>query len=195
MDDINIFYVPSEHHSHTEDEKKQFFEIQDVIKKDFERLLYILENYHDNEDKNHLIKHISNVINSIKLNRDIKVDMTLDIILNHDYLVFSYYDFKDDEIVFDTPTIVIMRRDLHEIYFINETYSIFDEEKEESLEIDPDYNYGNDEIYYFELNNKEVTHHHISMQEYTATLFNNAFYDTYNFTNLIKGYEKKKSRI
>lgn len=193
MENLDLTYYPYERYEDNDEEIKKFFDMQVVIKNDFEKLLEILKKYKDSEAKCYLIKHVNYVINSILLNRNLKTtDMHLDIVLNDKYLIFSYYDFKDDELIFETPTIVIMERNLHEIYFITETYSIFDEEKEANYDIDPDYNYGNDEIRYFQLNNHEIIQEDINMKEYTSNLFSSAFYDTELF---IKNLKDKNNKI
>lgn len=169
---MQISYFTNEVIDEINHNPKVFFDMQDVIKKDFIRIKYMIENYNQDTEQQNLINYLNEVIDNIQLNRFEKVpEMGLDIRLTEEFLIFSYYKFNENkDIIFDTPSIVIVSRMLTKIYFIDEIYDIFKDDEDED-----DYNRGCDEVTYFILKNGKIKQYNSTLYEYTKDLFSNCF--------------------
>lgn len=78
------------------------------------------------------------------------------------------------ETLLDTPSIVIVTRDMRNLYFVDESFSIFREEEQDDI-----LNRGFDEITYFKLDKNMVREFSCTLDEYTNDLFSKCFGYTY----------------
>lgn len=168
-----------------------YYELQNMISDDFKRLEYILESYSDSEDKKDLLNHINYVLQSIKKNRfDRDPEMFLTVVINDSFLTFSYYDIDENgKMMFDTPSVVILSRNIDRICFITEIYSIFTEQNE-----DEDYNKGYDEIRYFTLKDKKVYEYKTNKEEYTTDLFSEALHNPRAYLDYVKSLKPNMNK-
>ncbi len=168
------------------DEKKElelFFEYQNIIKDDLKRIRYLVSDYDFSKEKESLLFYLNNVIRDITRNKfEDDPEDELNIRVYENYLVFSYYKLDEEGItVLDTPSIVIITRDMKNIYFVDEVFSIFREEEKD----DP-YNRGYDNITYFKLDKQTIHRYDFTLEEYTWELFQLCFGKTEIFTKRFK---------
>ena len=151
-----------------------FFEMQDVIKKDFRRIQYMIESYQMSHAKECLMFFLNNIISNIGLNRfRRKTKMELNISLQDLYLVFSYYELDCYRgPIYDAPSIVILARDLSKIYLIHEVANVFRVGEESDT-------YSSYDITYcFTLNDKQVWQYTKALYLSRNELFSQAFENT-----------------
>lgn len=97
-------------------ENKEYSEMQKIIKKDFQRLIYIFENYENNKE---LIDEFKNVIENICNNETISLGVNVGIDLMPNYLCFDYIDQNGFKTCEDFDFIsVIISRNTKNFYFV-----------------------------------------------------------------------------
>lgn len=153
-------------------EELEFFTYLQVIKDDFKKISLLVSYCEYSKEKESLLFNLNKVIKNIARNKFIDdLEMDLDIRIVDNYLIFSYYSLDDECVPLnETPHIVIVSRDMKNIYFIDETYSVFREEEQ-----DDTYNRGHDEITYYKLDNGIVKEYNCYFEEYTCNLFGKFF--------------------
>lgn len=103
-----------------------FFEYQSIIRKDLERIRYLVSDYEPSEERTQLLFNVNNVIHNIGKNR-FQDDplMELDILIQGNYLVFSYFQLDEDlKPLTSQPTFVLITREMKNLYFINKVSTI-----------------------------------------------------------------------
>ena len=161
------------------DELELFFEYQEAIKEDCKRIKYMISDYENTEQKKRLIQFLdlisSNIVKSrFKNLQEELLGQELNICLNYNYVIFSFWEYDDNgEIFFDTPAIGIMARDVSMVCCVEEINSVFRDNEE-----DCEFNRGYDCVYCFTINRKEKTidEQHWDIEEYTISLFQKAFH-------------------
>ena len=182
-------------------EINNFYNEQARIKQYLESIISVIEQYPDTPEKEMLLERLNEIKNNISLNTLSNLEdpigsilMDLDIKEDEKYLIFSLYIFEENGYVnIETPTIVIISKEQKKIYFIEELYYIFDEDSEEYIDdFDPVIK-GLDDISYFEINNDSIIEFHMTQEEETDILFDNAFNDTFIFTQTIEEDSRQKT--
>ena len=161
------------------DELELFFEYQEAIKEDCKRIKYMISDYENTEQKKRLIYFLdligSNIVKSrFKNLQEELLGQELNICLNYNYVIFSFYRREDNEEIYsDTPTIGIMARDMSMVCCIEEEYSVFRDDEE-----DCEFNRGYDTVFCFTIDKKKKTieEYQLDMEEYTISLFQKAFH-------------------
>ena len=154
---------------------KLHYELQEMIKEDFIRIKYIISDNHiDNDEKEILLKRMTLIIDSICENRFYKLDKfwCFKIMVSKNYIAFNYYIMDYGYPISKNPYVAILNRNLKEIYFIDEKYSVSDDE-----ELDNYDNVGHQDITYFDLNDTEIKKYGAQMEEKTSSI------NTYPFDN------------
>lgn len=177
-------------HLSSEKNKDEYKEWQNAIKDDFKRITYILEDYVESSEKQVLLSYINNLIFSIQHFKFIN-KLPLQFKLTDKYAIFSYYDYDENlQPLFDVPTVVILKRNLKEIFFITELYNeSINYESENYLE-----SFINYSFIYFNLDNNEVKLKEFDLPTYSSEMFDNAFTNTEDHIYLIKYLMNKKTR-
>lgn len=98
---------------------EEYFKMQQTIKKDFERLSYLFEEYENSEELINELKNVSENIENIFNNNGLKFDSEFLTSLSSMYLYFNYADKKEDDYDFMT---VVTTRDFKEFYVVRENY-------------------------------------------------------------------------
>ena len=182
-------------------EINNFYNEQARIKQYLESIISVIEQYPDTPEKEMLLERLNEIKKNISLNTLSNLEdpigsilMDLDIKEDERYLIFSLYIFEENGYVnLETPTIVIISKGQKKIYFIEELYYIFDEDSEEYIDdFDPVIK-GLDDISYFEINNDSIIEFHMTQEEETDILFDNAFNDTFIFTQTIEEDSRQKT--
>lgn len=192
MNDLFLSYFTNDTKYCSQEKLDMFFEYQKVIQEDLKRIYRIVEaDYSPSDAKEHLLFQLKNVIGDIVHNHFVEhPEMELNISVYDNYLVFSYYALDENSrIILDTPSIVIVTRDMKNLYFVNETFSIFYEDEQND-----ELNRGYDEITYFKLNQNNVKEFSCTMKDYTADLFLKCFRYTYQMIKELEaiGVERVK---
>ena len=162
------------------EELELFFEYQEAIKEDCKRIKYMISDYENTKQKKRLIQFWdligSNIVKSrFKNLQEELLGQELNICLNYNYVIFSFFLHDDnEEICSDTPTIGIMARDMSMVCCIEEEYSVFSDDEE-----DCEFNRGYDTVFCFTIDKKEKTieEYQTDMEEYTISLFQKAFHN------------------
>jgi len=174
MEDINIIC--------NDNNSSEFLNYQYFLKEDFKKIRNILESYNESENKKLLVAYINNLISSLEKCILVNYNNTLQFKLTDKYAIFSYYDYNENfERLFNIPTVVILKRNIKEIYFITELYS-------EDLS----------SICYsfiqFKLDNNNVLFNEFDLPNYSHEMFDNAFNNPDDHIYLIKYLMNKKNR-
>ena len=103
---------------------EEYVKMQNVIKKDFERLLFLYEDYENNEELIDVFKNVSENILCVFDKKDKKLPAELLTSLSNMYLYFNYIEKKEDD-DFDFVT-VVASRDFKEFYVTRESFKKFD---------------------------------------------------------------------
>lgn len=167
----------------------EYFAWQEVVKKDLRIICLLVSDYEENKVQKQLLGILKGVIDDLERNclpEMAETPMELNIKVYDNYLVFSYYHFIMEGRVAETPSIVIISRDMKNLYFIDEVYSVFYEDREND-----EYNLGQDEVCYFKLNKDKIGKYDCCFQEYTHCLFDECFRYTLGFVKMVekKGIE------
>ena len=99
--------------------------------------------------------------------------MELNICLNYNYVIFSFYVYDENEEIYsDPPAIGIMARDMSMVCCVEEINSVFRDDEE-----DCEFNRGYDLVFNFTIDKKKrtINEYQLDMEEYTISLFQNAF--------------------
>lgn len=154
---------------------EQFFEYQNIIKKDLERIRNLVSDYKESKEKKLLLIELNKVIDNICRNRfENYPEMELEIRTGNDYLVFSYYKFDEyNRPILETPSIMIISWNMRKMYFIDEIFPIIGDEEE-----DNEYVLGFDEVSYYNLEKEHIARYSCDFKEYTNYLFYNSFFNT-----------------
>ena len=163
-----------------------FFEYQEAIKEDCKRIKYMISDYENTEQKKRLIQFLdligSNIVKSgVESLQEELLSQELSICLNYNYVVFSFWEYDGNgKRCFDTPTIGIMARDMSTVCCIEEINSVFRDGEE-----DCEFNRGHDFVYCFTIDKKKETidEQYWDMEEYTISLFQNAFHHPESIVN------------
>ncbi len=104
------------HDDNEEISNEKYNEMTKIIKKDFQRLIYLYEKYENNEE---LIDEFKKTIENISNYKKGSLDISSKIILLNEYLYFNYINTNDsqacDKLDFVT---VVMNRNAKEFYFV-----------------------------------------------------------------------------
>ena len=169
---------------------EQFFEYQDIIKKDLERIRNLVSDYKKSKEKESLLIQLNEVIDNICCNRfENYPEMELEIRTGNDYLAFSYYRFdKDNRPISEIPSIMIISWNMKRMYFLDEIFPIIGDEEEDS-----EFQLGYDEATYYRLEKEHIVEYFCDFKEYTNNLFFNSFFDTECMVMIIEGkcYSKR----
>ena len=158
------------------DELELFFEYQEAIKEDCKRIKYMISDYENTEQKKRLIYFLDLISSNIVKSRyqNIEEEMELNICLNYNYVIFSFYVYDENEEIYsDTPAIGIMARDMSMVCCVEEINSVFRDDEE-----DCEFNRGYDLVFNFTIDKKKrtINEYQLDMEEYTISLFQNAFH-------------------
>ena len=116
--------MDSFHHKYPspyKEENERYFETQKIIRDDLQRILYLIEDYKDNEE---LVHELTRAKNNLYINENITFETDFEQSLTGQYLYFNYPDidggYINDECdyVYDYVTVVI-KRNFKELYFID----------------------------------------------------------------------------
>ena len=153
-----------------------------ALKEDFKKIKNLIENHNESKSKNLLIAYINNLILSLERCIIVNYNNTLQFKTTNKYAIFSYYDYnKNFERLFNIPTVVILKRDIKEIYFITELYS-------------EDFSSACYSFVQFKLDNNNVLFNEFDLPNYSPEMFNNAFSTPDDHVYLIKYLMNKKNR-
>lgn len=140
------------------DELELFFEYQEAIKEDCKRIKYMISDYENTEQKKRLIYFLdlisSNIVKSrFKNLQEELLNMELNICLNYNNVIFSFYVYDENEEIYsDTPAIGIMARDMSMVCCVEEINSVFRDDEE-----DCEFNRGYDLVFNFTIDKKKRT--------------------------------------
>lgn len=98
---------------------EEYFEMMQIIKKDFERLSYLYEKYENNEELINEFKSVIQNIENIFNNNGFKFSSEFLTSLSSMYLYFNYAAKKSEDYDFMT---VVASRDFKEFYVVRENY-------------------------------------------------------------------------
>lgn len=168
------------------DELELFFEYQEAIKEDCKRIKYMISDYENTEQKKRLIYFLdlisSNIVKSrFKNLQEELLNMELNICLNYNNVIFSFYVYDENEEIYsDTPAIGIMARDMSMVCCVEEINSVFRDDEE-----DCEFNRGYDLVFNFTIDKKKrtINEYQLDMEEYTISLFQNAFHHPESIVN------------
>ena len=165
-----------------DDNSDEFSKYLYTLKEDFKKIKNIIENYNESKSKNLLMAYINNLISSLERCIIVNYNNTLQFKTTNKYAIFSYYDYNENfERLFNIPTVVILRRDIKEIYFITELYS-------------EDFSSACYSFVQFKLDNNNILFNEFDLPNYSPEMFDNAFTTPDDHVYLIKYLMNKKNR-
>lgn len=158
-------------HNQTNNDKDQikydgYFDCLNAINNDLKRYKYIINTFKNSNDKDVLLNKIDSLIislsNTIKDNGN---NSRLEFIINNDYVLFQYWDYNEEEdLIYDVPSLCIIKRNYKKLYFIREMYEDF-----RIYEINPnisdDWAFGNHLYEFYNIENNEVHHYYFETIE------------------------------
>ncbi len=169
---------------------KEFYEYQSIIRKDLERIRYLASDYETSEEREELFSNLDKAINNICNNRfpDDPL-MQLEILVQGNYLVFSYFQLQEDENPLTSePTFVIITREMRNLYFIDKVCTITENEEAQYVGLDNPYqNYNRYVADCYQLGKDAIVKHNINFEG------NTPIYECFQETD--KMIEKIKSKF
>lgn len=170
--------------------KEEFFEYQSIIRKDLERIRYLVSDYELSEGREELLSNLNKAIDNICNNRfSVGPLMQLEILVQGDYLAFSYFQLGEDGFPLTSePIFVIITREMKNLYFIDKVCTIIENKEAQYVGLDNPYqNYNRYIVDCYQLEKDTIIGHNVSMEGYTPV------YDCFKETG--KLIEKIKSKF
>ena len=147
----------------------------------------------DSEKNNNLLSNINKLINDLDANRTYDEFVTIffpfQICIHGNYLIFSYYKtVETSELYTEKPSIIIITRDMKNIYFIDEIEVLIKNVEEEYEACSNKYlDYSRYYVEVFRVREETVSANECTLESYTNTIF----YDSFNETeSIVKKLEK-----
>ncbi len=191
MEDINIS-LKYENGMEVEEENL-FLEYHKVILEDLRRISMKVVDCIDSEKKNKLLSNLNKLINDLDANRTYDEFVTIffpfQICIHGNYLIFSYYKtVETSELYTEKPSIIIITRDMKNIYFIDEIEVLIKNVEEEYEACSNKYlDYSRYYVEVFRVREETVSANECTLESYTNTIF----YDSFNETeSIVKKLEK-----
>lgn len=169
---------------------KEFYEYQSIIRKDLERIRYLASDYEPSEERKALLSNLDKAINNICNNRFPEDPlMQLEILVQGNYLVFSYFQLEEDgNPLTSEPTFVIITREMRNLYFIDKVCMITENEEAQYVGLDNPYqNYNRYVADCYQLKKDAIMKHNINFEGTTP------IYECFQETD--KMIEKLKSKF
>lgn len=169
----------------TDATRNLFFSHQNFIKETLKRIGTLLFYYTHSEERDNLLTELKIIIDSMDKGFPDNLSKELKILFTENYIIFSYWRLTESgKIMLDTPSIVIINKDMKGFYFIDQVLMTI-KELEEGNCIDLD-EYDSDFIatcirHNTILKNRTITEYSTFLKNYTGDIFYDCFQETESF--------------
>lgn len=186
-----VYYTNNKNKSSKED-WMHFFEYQTIIMEDINRIAYKVSDYREREERKQLLVHlhqISHDISKYYFDEDLEENaMDLEIKITEKYLAFSYYKLdKVGQRLTNKPSIVLISRNMQNLYFIDEKTVLIKNCLEEDIGLCNEYeDYSLYHLELYELGQREITREEKTFESYTHDVVYPCFYETEKMVEKIK---------
>lgn len=193
MEDIYLIY---DEDSFDFQNLEQFFKYQNIIRKDLERIRYLVSDYKESEERTELLSNLDYAIDNIENNRfqDTPL-MQLEILIQGKYLAFSYFRLEEDgNPLTSEPTFIIITREMKHLYFINKVSTIIKNRESDYVGLDNPYeNFNRYSVDCYQLEKDRIMSHSVKMEGYPPVC--TCFEDTDELVEKIKSkFQEKVSK-
>ena len=174
------------------EEENLFFEYHKVILEDLRRISMKVVDCTDSEKKNKLLSNLNKLIDDLDANRTYAEFLTIFFFfffcIHGNYLIFSYYKtVETSELYTEKPSIIIITRDMKNIYFIDEIEVLIQNVEEYEACSNKYLDYSRYYVEFFRVRGETVSANECTLESYTNTIF----YDSFNeIESIVKKIEK-----
>lgn len=197
MEEEIINYYTNNKNKSLEEDWHLFFEYQTVIMEDLKRIAYKVSDYEESKEKEQLILQLHQILDSMcdyYYEEDIEENyMDLEIKVTDNHLAFSYYKLdKKRKRITNKPSIVIISRNMRNLYFIDERNVLVENKLSDYVELSyvglsneyEDYSLYSIESY--ELEEESIIRERNIFESYVHDVTYPCFYETEKMVEKIK---------